>query len=378
MVDITLGYGRDKTIAVADLTKGGVSIAIASIPHSGPANILAVGRSSLSFEERPDGQAVGMLGSQIKEAGDAAQKILATKGQHSAISSIYTLVHAPWATSETVVTKAAFEEEREIDGSVISGLAREAMKGIKTIDASRLMEACVLSTELNGYPTRSPEGKYAHSVVATSLMSDCVPEVKSAATSALQSLFPVAKISWRSALRTYAVVSGQAHQKNFVIIDMGADSTHIISVHGGHLDQSFVGEGCRTILQKISGGRTADEALGALRMLSRDACSMDSCEAMRAAMAAIEPDLVRIFGESMAKLKSQKSLSNQMLLIAHPEMEFWLTKFFARIDFSQFTATTMPLEAQSIAVYTALYAEGTVPDASLLAGVSLVNIEMRA
>lgn len=50
----------------------------------------------------------------------------------------------------------------------------------------------------------------------------------------------------------------------------------------------------------------------------------------------------------MAACSPTRRLSDKMLLIAQPDILPWLTKFFSRIDFTQFTLTTRPFTVESL------------------------------
>lgn len=379
-MSFNIGFGREEIQAVIDVAPGGASAAYIASSKRGPARILSTGVSALSLEARTPEQAKAQIGGQVKEAAEQARKKYLEAGASSPIKEVYVFIHAPWAESHLLRTMTTFEKETRIKDAHIAALAKEALVGEAGIDKTRLLEASVFGISLNGYPSADPEGAFATTVEALSLVSQCDPEVRGAIESAVHESFPDARIAWRSAFRALATLARRSHTgEHVLIIDMGADDTHVASVQGHDIVQLVVPEGERTILARIAGGRAPEETLGLLRMLDRDSCSSDACEALRTALASSEPELVRVFGESMATIAATHRVANTLLLSAHPDLENWLGGFFSRIDFAQFTVTSLPL---TVCTPASLDIERWVEDAHtsdpLSIGAALVNIEQHS
>jgi len=374
-----MGFSRAKTLAVVDVGPGGASVAIFSCPKDAAATIFSIGRSALSLEPRTPEQAAGRIAQQILEAGSMAAKLYASAGHKDAIPSVHIVLHAPWSTTNSLSAKTTFEKDAYIQSATISEVAQHALSANKNADRARLIEASVVRVLLNGYPTTEPEGKYAHELEVVSLTSECDPSLRTSVEGAVHRIFPVASIAWRSALRSVMTLSHQSHiDSEYLIIDVGADSTHMAAVHDGRIDQKVVQEGTRTLLARIAQGRMPDETLTHLRMLARDACSNETCETVQNAIASAEPELVRIFGEAIGQLGSLQKISNNVVLVCHPDMEHWLRAFFSRIDFGQFTITSMPLVIRtSQELDIGKWVAGANLLDGLLVDVALVNIESR-
>ena len=379
MVNIGFGHGRDKATAIIDINEGGVSVALCAHKDGQASTIIAAGRSALTLEPRTPEQAIGMIAQQANEAWGQAQQGLKGEGVSPTVISVYAILHAPWIKTQFVQTISRAEVDVRVSDSMIRTLAQQALAEANEIDTSRIFEGSVVRTELNGYRTANPVGKYAHKIAVTSLVSDCDPEVKQAVESAIQTLFPVATVSWRSCVRaatTFMSTSG-SYKEDYLFVDVGTDVTHIMSVREGLLEQRTVPEGVRTILARIAGGRAPDEVLGQLRMLAREACSSGECEKVESAMALAEPELVRIYGEALGQLASVRRTANDLLLVTHPDLVTWLSRCFSRIDFAQFTVTTLPFDIHTppqIGTDALIY--GEYADATLVIDATLVNSEL--
>ncbi len=380
MVNINIGFNRAHSTAVIDVAAGGACVAICASTKDSPATVLATATSALSLESRTEEQSKAQIGEQVKEAAAQALKLYTSAGHNAPISEAYVIVHAPWAHTSLSASEEHFERETLIQSALISAHAKKALADTKNIDVGNVLEASVIRVDLNGYATPAPEGKRAHSLRVTSVVSDCDAAVKVAIKGAVEQSFPVARISWRSGIRALMTFARESHlDTSFLVIDMGIEDTHIVSFRDGEMNQLIVPEGTRTILSRIATGRPADEVAGYLRMLSRDACSTDVCDALRQAVATTEPELVRVFGEAIGKIAAKNRVPNGVLLLVHPDLEMWLAGFLARIDFAQFTETSLPLTvhtAQSLDV--SKWVAGAKTSDACTVAVALVNIESRA
>jgi hypothetical protein len=135
----------------------------------------------------------------------------------------------------------------------------------------------------------------------------------------------------------------------------------------------------RTILQRVAPAGIPEETLALIRMIERDECSEPACEAIENAMARAEPEMVKTFGEGMAACVVQGRLPTRLLLLAHPDLALWLSKFFARIDFTQFTQTTQPFSVETLSLEEldayVVPEKGVALDTGLALSCALVTLE---
>lgn len=369
--------GRETAIAIVDVAAGAAGVAIVGVSRKGPARAFASAQSRIALDEKTDAQHRASIARHISDAAQEAMKRYAAGGHRMPITEAYAFLHAPWSQSTTrsLASKRA-EMPARVTDAMIGGMAKECLAALSESDRAGLYEASIIRVMLNGYPTADPAGKYANDIEITSLFSAAEKEIRATVQSAIESAFPAATIAWRSFAR--AIITLFRESKTFgqyVAIDMRADSTDVLSFRFGILDERVASEGVASILSRLSGG-SPDETITSLRMLARDACSTDACEKIEKAIALAEPDLVRVFGEAMGQLASPRRLSNELFLVAHPDLEPWLSRFFARIDFSQFTMTTLPFTVHTPAsIDMSPFVAGELPDIALQVCASLVNIE---
>ncbi len=161
---------------------------------------------------------------------------------------------------------------------------------------------------------------------------------------------------------------------------MASEGTNFVVIRDGiTTDHATIPEGKNSILKRISGNGMTEETLTLLRLIARGECHDPACEAVQIAMAKAEPELVRAFGEVIAKLVMQQRLPNHLILATHEDLIPWLSSFFSRIDFAQFTTTTQPFAVTPLKpvdfAHLALPETGIQVDTGILIAAALVNIE---
>jgi len=370
-----------KTFVVADIDSDGAAVAFVRVSAQGPAIIAAAQRVALSFEDRAPDHAKAGIARALEEAVQKTTAEYVQKGG-TAPEAVYAVFGQPWTRSKMGRAETFFNDDQKVDDATIGALARQALTEEKDIDTRQLLEASVSRIDLNGYPTKDPEGKKARSAAVSVLLSDVDPDVRQSVQAALQKYFPGTEVRLRS--RTRALINlaadRDAASKNYVAIDVGGEGTSIAVVRKGALaEQVLAGEGMRSMLARVSGKGLPEETLSMMRMIEKDQCTGEQCEAISQALASTEPELMKSFGESFAKLSAGRRLPNPLVLVAHPDIAPWLSRFFARLDFGQFTATSQPFTVQTLLPQDlgrwVVPESGVQADAHITLGCALVHIE---
>jgi len=374
---------RGRIVAVADIGSASGGVCILATSGDGPSQILAAERCALSYEERTLEATIAGISAKLAEAAQKAMASLTSKGSVR-VSNVYVVVRGPWTHSKAIRVSSQFPEEQRIEGSMIAELAQQALGKETEFDHANIMEASIMRLELNGYPTANPEGKLAHSLSVAVLLSDLDPRVRAAISEALSKVFALPDLMMRSGLR--ALIStlreSSALPKECVLIDMTSEATHIVAIRKGvPAETAVVPEGKRSILKRVAADKMPEEILGLIRMLESDKCDPATCETIKSSLAKAEPDLARGFGETMSKLAAARRLPNSLIITAHEDILPWMSRFFSRIDFAQFTTTLRPFEPRVLTSqhFSELVtpSPGVSVDLGLLLASALVNIEER-
>lgn len=380
---LPITIGRGKVVAVADIGGGSAAVAYVRIERDTPACIIAAERSVISLEERDRKATIASIGSALLDAGGKAEKAYREHEKAApAVLTLYCIIRAPWTRSKTSRAHKIFDHETAVTAQILQELSRQAVEAEKELNKQNLLEAAVVRVEVNGYPVGKPEGQLATSLGLTTLVSDCDQELKAAVAASLQQLFPHLTPLYRSSARAMlaALKEEVGGTDDCFIVEVLSEATSLIAVRdGAPAEQAMVPEGVHNMLKRIAPSGIPEETLNLIRMLSTELCSSAACEAIQSSMAKVEPDLVRVFGEGMSACASPHRLPNKLVLATQGELTQWLSKFFSRIDFSQFTQTTQPFTVHVLmpeSLSSKVCSEGTVhTDTGLCVSIALVNRE---
>lgn len=340
-----------KDIAVVDVGSGSVGVALME-PAGGSFNVRSASRTPFGLERPDDGQLISAVMAGIRGAGKGALDALSRSGAARPIGEVYVILRSPWCDSSTERAEQEFTTDTKLTGGAIAALAQKALQQAAPSGPGRtLLEATVLRVELNGYPTAKPEGKLAKLVALYVLASWCKAELRSGIERELGTLFPGAVTHWRSGARALARVVGDlgVRAEDYVIVDVEGEGTDFCVIRSGMLREHAVSPlGSRAMLEKISPHGLPQDTLLAIKHVVAETCDDAACKTVAESLGREEPRFVSVFAEAIAKGLPQEKLPNAVVLVAQSELTPWLTRFFERIDFAQFTSTMQPFTAAGL------------------------------
>lgn len=308
--------------------------------------IVAAERLTLPLEERTHRETIAALKRRLIDAGHSAFAACTGSRTARSISSVYAIIRAPWAQSRTVRAEHSYDHEEYVSGTMITDLAQRALDEAH-VPRANFLEASVMQVALNGYATSDPEGKYAHKTEVATLVSVADPSLRSAVREALGTVFPAARVVMHSGARGIleALRGVDPEKRDRLVLDVAQEGTAAIVMRDGVVEsEAYVAEGERSMLTRALPKRPSEETLGSLRMIAREECDSSTCSDVENGLAKMEPDLAHVFGEFFATIGTPHRLPNAITLLAHPDLAPWLTRFFSRIDFAQFTEVSQPFE----------------------------------
>ena len=373
--------GGGNVVAVADIDSGSAGVAI--IAFGDTPKLLAFAREDLPLEKRSDDALSKAIVQAFATAAEKAASEYRGEGSPKRIAQCYCVLGTPWTQSYAGEAFSHFERETVVTDDMIGTLAKQSLADQKEIDPKELLEANVVRVLLNGYPTGTPAGKRADEIRIFTLLSGCRSDIKSQMQEVLMRTFPETPIMWRSGARAILRAAGIDDAEQAVIAMVSAEATDIIVVRKGILaERALIPNGVRQIASSFAEGKPVEETITLLDMLEKEQCETDACKALEESIAKIEPELAKSFGETLAKLSVSRKLPDQMILIAAPQMAGWFSRFFARIDFTQFTVSTRPFSVSLLSVAGLSGLPDKDPrlaaDPGLAVASSLVNIEMHS
>lgn len=340
-----------KAVLIADVDDISVGVSIVELSASGPAAVHISERAMLPIEDRSVEQSATAV---LKLLDECVSKVLKANPDEKILPlSVYVVVHAPWTRFRTAQASEEQPEPKAVTKAILADLAKKAVTGISELDAANIFETGVMQVFLNGYPTGEPLGKEAGTIAVTAFQSDMNVQMHTGITDVFTRHIPDRPLVMHSGTRT---LLGVLHEiipdiHRYCLLAVRGGATACAIVRKEMVTQSAeVSEGLSTMVRRVSTGGLPEETLAQLRLLAADTCSDDACKAVKDALARAEPTLAKTFGEMFAGLAAERPLPNQCLLFAPAELAPWLQAFFERIDFAQFTATTLPLKVELLSL----------------------------
>jgi len=365
-------------IAVVDIASASAGVAIFQTGDS--PRLIAFARESLSLEERSDD---ALSTGVIQMLASAGEKVVAQyaleKGPR--ISSCYCIIGAPWTHTFAGRSTTEFKIDATITEAMINDMAKQSLADQKDIKPSEVFEASVVRVLLNGYTTDKPAGKRAESIRICTLMSDCDLRIKDAAKETVAKLFPSAEVLWRSSARAaLSVTKRLRNDGDYLIAEIGAEATDFIIVRKGILvERALVPQGFRQLSTSLAKGKPVEETIALLDMYEKQQVESEVSSELEQSIAKLEPGLAHLFGETLGKLSALRKLPEDMVLLAPPQLATWLSRFFARIDFTQFTSTARPFSVSILSAGELLLSAplpSTFADPGLAIGSALAAMEL--
>ena len=322
-----------------------ISLGIVEYQKGGPVLCLSMS-ASLSAEERGEAQAATGLKNLLKEKIPALLKLYAGTPKAKTIRDVFALVHSPISRSQIVTNTRSFEAEEKITDALLDECARSALGEISK--RPDFLGARLLQVRLNGYATARCEGKYATEVEVIGLACELDHAFRDPILSALQAALPGVPVNFRSGILAMAAIE-RSHDVDCVIFLLSTEGTEIVVMRRGvPTTCAFVPIGMRSIAERASKGAPAEAILATLRIVRSGKGSDTALQEAEVSLGAIEPDVAKVFGESLALLSSTLRVPVRALVVCPPEMTEWFGRFLTRIDFAPFTLTAQPFEVTPV------------------------------
>lgn len=366
------------TVLVVDVDDASVGVAIVATGEV--AYMRQANRAMLPVEKRSPEHSASAIAQLLADTIDATMKAYMSDVNAAPIAATYAIVRAPWVRFRTAHLEEKYTEPVLVSDTIITEFAKKALQLASDFTPANRLESGIVHAYLNGYPTANPGGKHASQIAMTVYESDITMDARTMVTETLLKALPGRQPIIRSSVCALLSIAGEylPTTNRSILIDVGASSTHCaVVVNDAVVQTKTVFEGLATILSRVGGGAFPEETLTQLRMLATDTCATDACKSLKDSLARVEPELAKVFGEIFAGFTRELRLPNTAILSAPGELMPWLSGFFSRIDFSQFTATMQPLEVETLTaehLSTILHWEGRQPDTALGIAGAYVNI----
>lgn len=345
-----IGTATKEALVVVDTDGGAIGLGIA-LSESKGIRIVQAKRIRLPIETRSEEQAAIALSEVLKEhlppliTAYAASDHFAEGGPPKRVS---VLLHAPWVQSETFVIEQQFEKPEQITAAAIREAGAAALSK-QAVAQGDIIESGIVRVEVNGYSTHHAAGKKGSSFGITILRSTCNARLKQLFDGVIGVILsqPPQYVSMARAATTFIRQHG-LRRRSYLLVDIGADGSLFATIKRDAITHhETLPVGVNTILKRLSGEKgLPDDILSLMRMVAGESCTDEACVALAQSLSAVEPELLKSYGEVLTKLAEKRRLPNSLVLFAPRDVALWLAHFFSRLDFSQFTTTMRPFSVE--------------------------------
>ena len=308
-------------------------------------NITYCTRIKLPFQEESNDKHLLI---QIEEilsqvANDIQQYGLQSKDKHFIIpQEIVCVFSSLWSDTQSINASFVNREKFVVTDSIMDNLLAQIHEGSKEEKKNKevIIEEVVISSLLNGYPTRLPLGKETQSIKVTFLESTISEELNTKISDVIHNVFsPEIPLLLRSfTLVAFTIIRDTFEDiRDFLIVDVTGEITEIVVVHDYVLgDTLSFPYGKNTIVRDIAKNNSSIPE----DILSRIKISLSNNIETKESVFKEEERWVDMFENACANLSSETNpIPQNIFLITDSDYEKWFSSMIERVDFSKFIAT---------------------------------------
>ena len=332
------------SVLIVDVQSDGAGAALMQLRKGKPAEIVVAAYSELSYETRSEEAQIAGVRACMNEV---TEKVLSMRPTDvsGVVHQVYAVVHSPWTDVRVVRGESRSASDIRVTNTLITKIAQEAMQR-ESMDATTHIESSIVRIELNGYPTAKPIDKHARHIVLTVIASTCDAHIREGVLQVVSQAHITQPPLLRSSVRGFTIGANAIASTptgDHTIIDFSRAGSRVIRVINGlPTTMTHIEYGLNSLFSHIAHNKHPADILATMRLLEEGTGTDSVLEAFRTDLAKAETELSTLFMQAFASIISGGLLPEQLVLIVHPVLAPWLSRFFARIDFAQSVVTQRP------------------------------------
>ena len=326
---------KEGSAVVLDIESGSVGGALVKLSPGAAPRIIYSTRTPVTYQRQ-------LSAERLLTAVKAATEIVAGRIAHTAaadakkigpIRSVVCVLSAPWyhAITNTIV----FEDTKPFRVTpelILNLIAKDASLGAARRgegDATHIEERTI-QIRLNGYETADPYGKDARKLEATVFLGFASEKVLASLTDSLWHFFHTQKILFHSfPLASFLSLRDLfPDEEHFLTVHVSGEVTEISIIREGHLQESLsfpIGRNSAIrMIEKATGGNEA-ESLTLMQFAMEKKKHPMPGKAVKA-LAAAKEAWDSAFAEILEPSRTSFFLSQQVFLVAPPEVREWFAE----------------------------------------------------
>jgi hypothetical protein len=341
------GFGsshKNDLLLVVDVESDGASAAIVLMNGAEPAEIVVAAHAELPYETRSkDAQTAGVRAC----LDEVTEKVLTLrpKDVRGALMCAYGVVHMPWTDVRVVRGDARHPGEVKITSGLISRLAQEAMKR-ESMDAATHIESSIIRVELNGYPTGVPIDKRAKHIVLTVLVSNCEASIREGMIQAVSKAHISKEPILRSSVRGFTLGASSIPTMppgDHTIVDISRAGARVIHVQNGlPVTLTTIEYGLQSLFAQIAPKKHPADILAMMHMVENGESDEATRNSFLQDLGRAEVALSEMYAKAFTSVAALGLLPEHLILIVHPTVAPWLSRFFTHAEFATCVVTHRP------------------------------------
>jgi len=281
----------------------------------------------------------------------------ATEASFGSFTAVFT---APWSISQTRVVKLKRDEAFIVKNDLLQKIQKEEVQAFEDmlvsenspydfLENTSLLDSCILSTCLNGYPTNNPIGKGAKTLDVSVFISVISQDVLTHTRELIESVFHTDHVTSRSSrlptLRGIRKLFRTGDE--YLVLEVTGETTNTSIVHDNILlETASFPSGTNTIIRHASKklNKKPEEMYARLTMLAEDKSERETPEAkkLEAIMYETVTEWMQALRDSLEVVAKGTPVPRTTFLVIDPVWETIYTTALKDHSFELFTFTDRP------------------------------------
>lgn len=273
----------------------------------------------------------------------------------------FCVLSSPWYISQTrtilmkkdkafAVTKKLIDElvTEEINNFKKSPLVKEKISS----DKNALIESKITQIKLNGYETKSPEGKSAVTLQISLFLSLAPESIINLFGEKIKKVFNLEKIFFNSfPLASFSAIRKSTSQQNFIFADISGETTDVLLAKDGTLAEIVTfplgkKSAVRELADKLK--TTNEEALSLFYLYQEKKLSDEMENKISGILSEPSANWLKSFRNALVEIGDGFSLPSAVFFTSDKDSLGWFGSLIKKEDYGQFTLTESSFLIKSI------------------------------
>lgn len=349
---------KNNLALIYDIGNASVGAALAVFSEKEKPRIVYAARKDVSLPEKSAPQKLEIeTGKCLESVSEDIEKNglshLKFTGLGSTIpESAFCILSSPWHVSQTRIVTLKKDKPFLVTKKLVNELVLEEVNNFKKSPAVKekadsgknvLVESEIVQVKLNGYETKSPEGKSAVSLQISLFLSLAPESVINLFGEKIKKVFNLEKIFFNSfPLASFSAIRKSTGRQNFIFADISGETTDVLLAKDGTLSEIVTFPvGKKSVVRELSSklGTSYEEALSLFYLYQEKRLSDEEDKKLDAILSESAKSWLEPFRNALIEIGDGFSLPSFVFFTSDKDAEKWFGSLIKKEDYSQFTLT---------------------------------------